>query len=56
LDPFKLKSLGYGTYFSSNGTYILVKDDDGAVVWDIERDEEQFRTKSSGFVFIHHGY
>jgi len=56
LDPFKLKSLGYGAYFSSNGIYILVKDNDGVVVWDIERGEEQFRTKSSGFVFIYHGY
>jgi len=39
-DPFELKLLGYGICFSPNGTHILVEDNDGAVVWNIERDEE----------------
>ena len=41
--------------FSFNRTYILVRDNDSAVIWDIKRDEEQFEIEGSGFVFIHHG-
>ena len=56
LGPFELKSLRYSTCFSPNGIYILVEGNDSAVVWDIERDEEQFETKGSDFVFIRHGH
>jgi len=42
--------------FSFNGTYILVGDDDSAVIWDIKRGEEQFEIEGSGFVFIYHGH
>ena len=53
--PFELKSFGYGACFSPNGTHILVESDDGAVVWDIERGEEQFRIEGRDFVFIQCG-
>jgi len=53
--PFQLKLLKYAC-FSPNGTHILVRDYDGAVIWDIKRGEEQFKIGGLGFVFIHHGH
>ena len=42
--------------FSPNGTHILVRYDDSAIVWDIERGEKQFRIEGRHFVFIQCGH
>ena len=41
--------------FSPNGTHILVRYDDSAIVWDIERGEKQFSIEGRHFVFIQCG-
>jgi len=55
--PFKLKHYSSPEYacFSPNGTHILIGYDGSAVVWDIERGEEQFRIEGGHFVFIRRG-
>ena len=52
--PFEHESSSSPEYacFSPNGTHILIGYDDSAIVWDIERGEEQFRIEGRHFVFI----
>ena len=56
--PFELKgrsSFKHDALFSPDGKHILVKYYSDAVVWDIERCEEEFEIEGSDFVFICHG-
>ena len=55
--PFEHESCSPPEYacFSPNGTHILIGCDDSAIVWDIERGEEQFRIEGRDFVFIQCG-
>jgi len=45
---------GYHALFSPSGKHILFSYDDNAILWDIERGEEQFRIEGHGFAFVHH--
>ena len=53
--PFELPGhgVGRGACFSPDGKHILLEFASGAVVWDIEMGEEQFRIEGSDFTFIH---
>jgi len=52
--PFKVPEYGYNALFSPSGKHILFKYDSYAILWDIERGEEQLRIKGYDFVFAHH--
>ena len=51
--PFEIFGMSEAR-FSPTGKHILFKYWSYAVVWDIERCEEQFRIEGSDFAFIHH--
>jgi len=52
--PFEVPEDGYNALFSPSGKHILFKYKSYAVVWDIERGEEQLQIKGHDFAFVHH--
>ena len=51
--PFKVPEYGYNALFSSTGRHILFRYWSYAIVWDIERGEEQLRIEGDDFAFVH---
>jgi len=54
LSPFKVPVYGNHASFSPSGKYILFKYRSYAILWDIERGEEQLRINGFDFAFVHH--
>jgi len=52
--PFKVPDFGYNALFSPSGKHILFRYKSYAIVWDIERGEEQLRIEGYDFAFVHH--
>ena len=52
--PFKVPKDGDDALFSPSGKHILFKYKSYAILWDIERGEEQLRLKGYDSAFVHH--
>jgi len=52
--PFEVPEDRNRALFSPSGKHILFKYDSYAILWDIERGEEQLRIEGHDFAFVHH--